>query len=157
MTKSLICPSCRKTTLSRYNSDPVCAACLRASRNPRIRVPTWLWDSEPMRRALARPDVGAVVAILRAATGLSQIDFANLMGDGWSQTTVSNVERRKRDTLYDIRELRRFADTVDMPREALPPLVPGDLDVPLEADDDLCPTGVLDVNRRSFTTLTASL
>jgi transcriptional regulator with XRE-family HTH domain len=109
-----------------------------------------------MRQALVRADVGAMVAILRAATGLSQIEFANLMGDGWSQTMVSDIERRKRGTLYDIRELRRFADTLDMPRSALLPLVIGDPSATLKADEP-CPTGALDVDRRSFTTLTASL
>src|SRR5262249_50644908 len=142
---------------SKYNSDPVCAACLRAAQDQRIRVPTWLWDSPPLRRALARPDIGAVVAVLRAATGLSQVDFANLMGEGWSQSAGSLIERHKCHTLYDIRELRRFADTVDMPRAALLPLVIGDPNVTLKAADDPCPTGVPDVDRRSFTSLTATL
>jgi hypothetical protein len=109
-----------------------------------------------MRQALARLDVGAVVAILRRVTGLSQVDLANLV-EGWSQSTVSLIENRRRDTLYDIRELLRFADAVDMPREALLPLVFGDVSATLEKDDDLGLAGALDVNRRSFNTLTASL
>lgn len=122
-----------------------------------MQVPAWLWDSEPMRLALARLDLGAVMAILRAAAGLSQTDFANLLGDGWSQWTVSSIERRTRDTLYDIRTLLCFADTVAMPRQALLPLVFGDPDATLgrEAGTDLA--GVFDVNRRSFTALTAGL
>jgi transcriptional regulator with XRE-family HTH domain len=157
MKNNAICPACQVTRLSRYSPDPVCAACLRASWDSQPQAPLWLWDSEPIREAFARLDLGAVVAILRAAMGLSQIDFANLMSDGWSQTTVSDIERRKRGTLYDIRELLRFADTLDMPREALLPLVFGDANATLEKNAIPEPAGDIDVNRRSFTTLAAGL
>jgi transcriptional regulator with XRE-family HTH domain len=118
-------------------------------------VPVWLWDSAPMRRALARVDVGAVVAILRGAAGLSQLDLANLV-EGWSQSTVSLVEHGRRDTVYDVRELLRFADAVDMPREALLPLVLGDPSATLETNGlDLA--GVVDLDRRSFNQMSAGL
>lgn len=63
-----ICLACRVTTLSQYNPDPLCSACERASRDTAGIVPTWLWDSDPMREALARVDIPAVVAIFRAAS-----------------------------------------------------------------------------------------
>lgn len=139
------CPSCRAAVVSRYNPDPVCAPCLRAARDTMPTAPVWLWDSVPMRRALARLDLGAVVALLRAVTGLAQEDLANLI-EGWSQTTVSMVERNQRSTLYDVRELLRFADVFDMPRSALLPLLFGDPDVSI-ADV----TGVSEnVDRRTF-------
>ncbi|MGH3913608.1 MAG: hypothetical protein ACRDTC_09375 [Pseudonocardiaceae bacterium] len=49
-----VCPACRVTVLSRYNTDPLCALCARAARDSAGIVPTWLWDSGPMREALAR-------------------------------------------------------------------------------------------------------
>jgi transcriptional regulator with XRE-family HTH domain len=111
-----------------------------------------------MRHALARTDVGAMVAILRTAAGLSQLDLGNLV-EGWSQSTVSMIERGHRDTLYDIRELLRFADAVDMPREALLPLVFSRTDVTLEEDDNVeLPGAMVDlVSRRSFNGMAAGL
>ncbi|GLY80562.1 helix-turn-helix transcriptional regulator [Actinoallomurus iriomotensis] len=106
-----------------------------------------------MRQALARLDVGAVVAILRAATGLSQLDLANVV-EGWSQSTVSLIERGRRDTLYDVRELLRFADAVGMPRENLLPLILGD---PGAVLDDNESAGGREVDRRSFNTMAAAL
>ncbi|MGH3800258.1 MAG: hypothetical protein ACRDTD_09030, partial [Pseudonocardiaceae bacterium] len=70
-----ICLACRVTALSRYNPDPLCSAYQRASRDTAGIVPSWLWDSEPMRAALARVDIPAVVAIFRAASGLSQMEL----------------------------------------------------------------------------------
>ena len=83
-------------------------------------VPTWLWDSGPMRAALARVDLAAFVVIFRAASGLSQAELGNLI-EGWSQSLVSLMERGLRDALYDIGKLVAFADTVGMPRAALLP------------------------------------
>jgi hypothetical protein len=89
------CPSCRITVLSRYNPDPLCGPCLRAARTTGAEVPAWLWDLGPMREALARLVFATVVAILRGAAGLSQLDLAQLV-DGWSQTTVSRIESGRR-------------------------------------------------------------
>ncbi len=77
-----------------------------------------------MRAALARVDIPAVVAIFRAAAGLSQLELGNLVV-GWSQSLVSLTERGLRDTRYDIRKLLAFADAVGMPRKALLPLILG--------------------------------
>ena len=52
------CQVCRGA-LSRYISEPVCAACA-----PQIATtppfPMWLWDSVPLRRAFAELDLGAL-------------------------------------------------------------------------------------------------
>ena len=119
----------------------------------------WLWDSLPLRAALARVDMAAVVAVFRAAAGLSQHELADILG--WSQSSLSLFESGQRYTLYDIRELLRFTDAVDMPREALLPLVLGQTfadpldawlaDVPLADGDGLEGTDV-DLDRRGFAT-----
>lgn len=126
MTTPRVCSVCRTTRLSRFNPGSVCSLCTRAARDLDSVSPAWLWDSQPMRQALARLDPGAVLAIFRTASGLSQQEVAEIMG--WSQSTVSLIEKGQRDTLFDLRELLRFADTVDMPREALTPLLMGDPD-----------------------------
>ncbi|MGH3975817.1 MAG: helix-turn-helix domain-containing protein [Pseudonocardiaceae bacterium] len=153
-----ICLACRVTALSQYNPDPLCSACQRASCDTAGIVPSWLWDSEPMRAALARVDIPAVVAIFRAAAGLSQMELGNLV-EGWSQSLVSLTERGQRDTLYDIRKLLAFADAVGMPRKALLPLILGQPDAILDDDDDIglwgVDTGGMD--RREFTTLAGGL
>lgn len=166
MAQVRLCPACRRTRLSRYNHDPLCAACMRASRAvPSLADPgalVWLWDSAPMRDALVRVDLAAVVAVFRAAAGLSQYELADITG--WSQSTLSLFETGQRDTLYDVRALLRFADAVDMPREALLPLMLGRsdvalpdawlaevrlADVPLADGSALEETGV-DIGRRGF-------
>jgi transcriptional regulator with XRE-family HTH domain len=156
MSATRVCPACRASRLSRYNPDPLCAPCMSALHSAGPAAPAWLWDSALMRRALARADVGAMVAIFRAATGLSQLELGNVV-DGWSQSTVSLIERGRRDTLYDIRELLRFADAVDMPREALLPVVLGQPDAILETDDDAELPGAMvdELSRRSFTGIAA--
>jgi transcriptional regulator with XRE-family HTH domain len=120
MAQARLCPACRKTRLSRYNPQPLCAPCTRAAQAtpaPAERgAPTWLWDSPPMRDALARVDLAAAVAVFRAAAGLSQHELADITG--WSQSSLSLFESGHRDTLYDVRALLRFADAVDMPRGA---------------------------------------
>ncbi|WP_214409506.1 helix-turn-helix domain-containing protein [Sphaerisporangium fuscum] len=141
-----LCPVCRRTRLSRYNRDPVCAPCLRASRGERPAAPSWLWDSMPMREALAAGDLPAFVAIVRAAIGLSQLELASLVG--WSQSTVNRIESGERDTLYDVRELLRFADAIDMPRHALMPLLLG---TPLAITDAKGINGDMEMDRRHFT------
>jgi transcriptional regulator with XRE-family HTH domain len=133
MAEARLCPACRSTRLSRYNRDPLCAPCVRASRS----VPplagqgglAWLWDSPPMREALAQVDLAAVMAVFRAASGLSQHQLADIIG--WSQSSLSLFESGQRETLYDVRALLQFVDAVDMPREALLPMVLGRADAVL--------------------------
>ncbi|MFI0424688.1 helix-turn-helix domain-containing protein [Spongiactinospora sp. 9N601] len=147
-----LCPACKSTLLNRYNNDLLCAPCTRAVKPGGVNAPEWLWDSLPMRRALANHELGTFVTILRAATGLSQLDLGNIFG--LSQSAISLIETGQRDTLYDIRELRRFADACDIPRKVLLPVVLG-----LESDTlDLSSSrafeaseGLAGVDRRSFT------
>ncbi|MEV6985598.1 helix-turn-helix transcriptional regulator [Sphaerisporangium sp. NPDC051017] len=125
--------------------DPVCAPCLRASRGTRPANPAWLWDSAPMREVLARGDLPAFVALVRATMGLSQLELASLVG--WSQSTVNRIERGERGTLYDVRELVRFADAIDMPRHALLPLIMGK---PVAIDDFAGTNPDMEMDRRHF-------
>lgn len=87
-----------------------------------------------MRDALAQVDLAAFVSIFRSALELSQMEVADLVA-GWSQSMVSLTERGERDSLYDIRKLLTFADTVDMPRGALAPLILGHPDAILDGDN----------------------
>ena len=145
-----VCSVCRTTRLSRFNTGTVCATCTRAARDLESVTPTWLWDSQPMRQALARLDPGAALAIFRTVSGLSQQDVADIMG--WSQSTVSLIEKGQRETLFDIRELLRFADMVEMPREALVPVLIGEPDATLGecALDEPGSEAGEDVDRRRF-------
>ncbi|MBV9013094.1 MAG: helix-turn-helix domain-containing protein [Pseudonocardiales bacterium] len=151
-----ICPACRVAVLSRYNPDPLCATCVRASRDSVGVVPAWLWDSGPMREALARLDMPAFIAIFRSTSGFSQLELGSLV-EGWSQSLVCRMERGERDTLYDIRKLLAFADALGMPRTALAPLILGRPDATLDSDGDVVLREVdpVDVNRRGFTTMAA--
>ncbi len=93
-----------------------------------------------MRRVLARTDIPAAVTIFRMASGLSQRQLAEMTN--MSQSMIGYIETRKRDTLYDIRNLLTFADNVKMPRTALLPLVLSDVAVitdPNPRCDSRCP------------------
>jgi len=126
-----VCAGCRVTRLSRYNPDVLCGACTRAARvsadgstaGTASWLPGWMWDSPLLREALARMDLGAVMAVIRVAAGLTQLQLAQIVG--CSQTTIWRLEAGERQSLYDIRELLRFADAVGMPRRALLPLILG--------------------------------
>lgn len=109
-----------------------------------------------MREALARVDIPAFVAIFRMASGLSQLDLANLI-PGWSQTLVCLTEKGTRCTLYDIRRFLAFTDLIGMPRTALLPLILGRPDAILECDADAAPQGAEDMDRREFSMLAAGL
>jgi len=93
--------------------------------------PSWLFDSPLLRQALAEVNLAAVPAIVRAACGLSQRDLAAIVG--WSGAALSYYERGRRDGMFDIRTVLRFADAVGMPRAALLPLVFADPDAGLAA------------------------
>jgi transcriptional regulator with XRE-family HTH domain len=143
-----ICSGCGRTRLSRYNPSRVCSACLSASRRNMILVPEWLWDSTPLRHALANTDLGAALVIIRSSAGLSQADLAGLIG--WDQSAVARVENGTRDTLYDIRKLLALADALGMPREALAPLLLGSPGATIDDMED-------HVDRREFSESVLSL
>lgn len=149
-----MCAACRSTVLSRYNAGSLCGTCERAARETAGIVPTHVWDSELLRDALARMDLPAVVAILRSAVGLSQLELGNLLG--WSQAMVALTEAGARESIYDIRVLFRLIDALDMPKKALEPLFTGR--VTLGGDNDVSDlTGEIDVERRGFNTMAAGL
>ncbi|MGH3567273.1 MAG: hypothetical protein ACRDRH_14825 [Pseudonocardia sp.] len=154
-----ICVGCRVTVLSRYNPDPVCAACVRAAREASGIVPGWVWDSAPLRAALARVDLAAFAALVRRASRLSLEGLGALVGEGWSKSLMSLIERGSRDTLYDLRKLLAFVDAVGMPRTALAPLILGDPDATLEAEEIAALWGVdtMELNRRGFAAMSAGL
>jgi len=104
--------------------------------------------------------MAAVMAILRGAAGMSQLEFGHILG--WSQSVITKIECRKRETFYDIREILRVIDLLDMPRQALLPLVTGRVDPRLETDQDIAfwedamePLG--QVGRREFTVMVSGL
>lgn len=119
-------------------------------------TPVWLWDSGPLRQALARADMAAVLAVLRGAAGMSQLDFGQLLG--WSQSVVTKIETRKRDTFHDIREILRVADLLEMPRTALLPLLLGRADAKLETDEQVAFWGDgVELDRRKFAVMASGL
>jgi transcriptional regulator with XRE-family HTH domain len=130
-------------SLSRYNSESVCAGCARqiAMTPP---VPAWLWDSLPLRRALAEADLGTALIVMRVAAGLSQLELATVLG--WSQSTVARVEAGQRDSLYDLRRLFEVVDALGMPREALMPLLLGSVEGQVEREEE----DEMSMNRRRF-------
>lgn len=145
MPEQKLCPGCRTTLLSRYNTGAVCGSCLRSARATAVGVPAWLWDSLPMRQALATQNFAGVLALLRSTVGLTQQEMADLV-PGWTKTKVTRIESGERGTMYDIRELLAWADAVCMPREALLPLITGRP----EADLGMLPQPGDEMDRRTF-------
>jgi transcriptional regulator with XRE-family HTH domain len=88
--------------------------------------PAWALDSPLLRRVLASVNVPGMVAVVRAACGLSQRDLAEVAG--WSPAVLSYYERGRRDAVFDVRVVLQFADRVGMPRAALLALVLADPD-----------------------------
>jgi hypothetical protein len=127
-----VCGACRSTRLSGYNPDAICGPCQRAlfaeqngggRPGGRDEMAAWVWDAGVMRDALARLDFPAVLVIYRSAAGLSQAELAGRTG--FSQSAIWYWEARKRQGIYDIRQLLQFADAVRMPRQALLPVILG--------------------------------
>ena len=134
------CASCQKP-LSAYNNSARCRACQVTVSH---KAPTWALDSSEFRTAMAACEPGAALAAIRKAAQLSQAEFAAVLG--WETATYVRAERGRTQTLYDIRELHRVADTLGIPRQALTPLL---LSSPSAANQ---PTGdgEHDMNRRSL-------
>ncbi|MGH3907499.1 MAG: hypothetical protein ACRDTE_25480, partial [Pseudonocardiaceae bacterium] len=154
-----VCVGCRVTVLSRYNPDPVCGPCARIAREVSGVVPAWVWDSAPLRAALARVDLAAFAVLVRRGSGLSLQGLGALVAEGWSEALMSRIEGGLRDTLYDIRKLLIFTDALGMPRTALAPLLLGDPDGTLECDDEvaLLEGDAVGLDRREFGALTGGL
>ena len=129
-----VCGSCRKTRLSGYNPGRFCSPCERAlfdrqhlaDPDGRDDMAAWVWDTGPMRDALARLDFPAVLVIYRSAAGLSRRELGERTG--LSESVIWYWEAGRRQGIYDIRQLLQFADSLRMPRPALLPVILGQPD-----------------------------
>ena len=126
-----VCGSCRKTRLSGYNPGDFCTPCQRAlfdrqhlaGPDARDDMAAWVWDTGPMRDALARLDFPAVLVIYRSAAGLTRRELGERTG--LSESVIWYWEAGRRGGIYDIRQLLKFADSLRMPRPALLPVILG--------------------------------
>ena len=78
MAEAVTCPACRSGQVKR-RGDPLCPSCAQAAGEV-AQWPLWVLDSPLLRRVLAEVNVPAVVAVVRAACGLSQRDMAEIAG-----------------------------------------------------------------------------
>jgi transcriptional regulator with XRE-family HTH domain len=125
-----VCGACLRTRLSGYNPGTICGPCQRAlfdqqhlaGPGDRDDVAAWVWDTGPMRAALARLDFPAVLVIYRSAARLSRRELGERTG--FSESAIWHWEAGVRQGIYDIRQLLQFADAVQMPR---PGAAAGDL------------------------------
>ena len=128
-TVTRVCGSCRKTRLSAYNTDDFCTPCRRAlfdrehPADPGADLATWVWETGPMREALARLDFQAVLVIYRAAARVSRRELGERAG--LSESVIWYWEAGRRQGIYDIRQLLRLADSLKAPRVALLPVILG--------------------------------
>jgi hypothetical protein len=126
-----ICGACSTTRLSGYNPGTVCGLCQRALREQRAAadpdgrddLAAWVWDTGPMRNALARLDFPAALVIYRSTARLSRRELGERTG--LSESAIWYCEAGERQGIYDIRQLLQFADSVRMPRPALLPVILG--------------------------------
>jgi Helix-turn-helix domain len=127
-----VCGSCRKTLLSSYNQGDFCTPCERALfdrehlADPRAGddMAAWVWDTGPMRDALARLDFQAVLVIYRAAAGVSRRELGDRAGV--SESAIWYWEAGRRQGIYDIRQLLQLTDALKAPRLALLPVILGE-------------------------------
>jgi hypothetical protein len=125
----VICGSCRKTRLSGYNPGTMCSPCERALfdrqhlADPRDDLATWVWDTAPMRDALARLDFQAVLVIYRSAAGVTRRELGERAG--LSESAIWYWEAGARQGIYDIRQLLQLTDALQAPRLALLPVILG--------------------------------
>ena len=123
-----VCGSCRKTRLSSYNPGDFCSPCQRAlfdrqHLDARDDMAAWVWDTGPMRSALACLDFPAVLVIYRAAARLSRRELGERTG--LSESVIWYWEAGRRQGIYDIRQLLQLIDALKAPRLALLPVILG--------------------------------
>lgn len=100
-TMTRVCGACSTTRRSGYNPRTVCALCERAlfaerelvcNDGGRPDLTAWVWDTEPMPRALARLDFPAAQVIYRSAAGeISSGRLALVRGTRSSKTAGTEV------------------------------------------------------------------
>jgi hypothetical protein len=130
-TVTRVCGSCRKTRLSAYNPDDFCTPCRRAlfdrehPADPGAGddLATWVWGTVPMREALARLDLQAVLVIYRAAARVTRRELGERAG--LSESVIWYWEAGRRQGIYDIRQLLQLTDALKAPRLALLPVILG--------------------------------
>ncbi len=147
MPEAGLCVACRTERVSGRCGEALCPGCMSGAREM-VPWPLWLFDSLLMRRVTAERNIAAMVAVFRAASGLSQQDVGGLTGWG-GQPTVSSYERGRRDVVRLIDMVEQFADAVDMPAGALMPLMFRHPAVAL-ADDCVLEALRMDMDRRGF-------
>jgi len=133
-TVTRVCGSCRQTRLSGYNPGDFCTPCQRAlfdrqylaDPDARDDMAEWVWDTGPMRDALARLDFPAVLVIYRSAARINRRELGERTG--LSESVIWYWEAGRRQGIYDIRQLLQFADSLRMPRPALLPVILGQPD-----------------------------
>jgi transcriptional regulator with XRE-family HTH domain len=120
-----LCKSCRRNRLAGYTPGAICGPRQQAlsdrqhfaSLDARGDLATWVWETEPMRSALASLNFRAVLVIYRSAARLSGHELGKRTG--LSESTIWYWEAGERDGLCEIRQLLQFADSVKFPRAAL--------------------------------------
>jgi hypothetical protein len=109
-----MCSPCQRALFDRQHlADP----------DARDDLATWVWDTGPMRDALARLDFRAVLVIYRSAAGVSRRELGERTGV--SESAIWYWEAGERQGIYDIRQLLQFADALQVPRPALLPVILG--------------------------------
>ncbi|GAA4256567.1 helix-turn-helix domain-containing protein [Dactylosporangium darangshiense] len=139
--------------LSRYNDTDECAACASTRRtSDTAAVPSHLWLTTEMREALTRWDWKTVFRLVVAATDMSQVQLASLVG--LSQPHVSRLMKGTGGS-FDIRTINSIVDGLGAPR-ALAGLAPGSPDhgatVGLDPTKELSP-----VDRRALLVTSVTL
>ena len=137
--RARVCGSCRRTRLSGYNPNDFCTPCRRvlfdrehlADPGAGDDLAAWVWDTGPIREALARLDFQAVLIIYRAAAGVSRRELGERAG--LSESVIWYWEAGRRQGIYDIRQLLQRVALLPVilgqPR-ALSDLVPGPAALP---------------------------
>ncbi len=131
MAETRICASCKTTRLSAYNKGPLCSSCERdmlsagylASAGDGRAVPVWVWGTAPVRRMLARLELGRALEVFRVAAGFSRAEAGAVAG--WSGAAIGMIENGTRDTIFDICNLLQLVDAFEMPRAVLLPVILG--------------------------------
>jgi hypothetical protein len=120
-----ICGACTTTRLSGYNPGTICGSVPASAAGAAGRR----WPGRPGRPG--RLDFPAVPVLHRSAARLSRRELGERTG--LSHSMIWYCEAGARRGIYDIRQRLQFADSVEMPRSALLPVIlgeprpPGDL------------------------------